>query len=105
MGKYFHIYQYTDKLKARLVVYQLRGKATLWWEEIKTVRRIDEEQVTWNEFQKNFKDKYLTEHYYDEKAKEFHELRFGTLTMDEYVTRFTSLLRYVPYMQEEKDKI
>jgi len=25
--------------------------------------------------------------------------------MDEYVKRFTSLLRYVPYMQEEKTKI
>jgi len=25
--------------------------------------------------------------------------------MDEYVTRFTSLLNYVPYMQEEKAKI
>jgi len=49
-------------------VYQLRGKVTLWWEEIKTVRKIDEEHVTWNEFQKHFKDKYLTEHYYDEKA-------------------------------------
>jgi len=69
------------------------------------VRKIDEEQVTWQEFQKHFKEKYLIEHYYDEKAKEFHELRLGTLTMDECVKRFTSLLRYVPYMQEEKPKI
>ena len=67
--------------------------------------KLDEEQVTWNEFQKHFKDKYLTECYYDEKAKEFHELRLGTLTMDEYVTRFMSLLCYVPYMQEKKAKI
>lgn len=42
MRKYFHIYEYTNKLKARLAFYQLRGKATLWWEEIKTVRKIDE---------------------------------------------------------------
>lgn len=68
MGKYFQIYEYTDRLKGWLAVYQLRGKVTLWWEEIKTVRKIDEEHVTWNEFQKHFKDKYLTEHYYDEKA-------------------------------------
>ena len=94
-----------DKLKARLTFYQLRGKATLWVEEIKSVRKIDEEHVTWNGFQKHFKDKYLTECYYDEKAKEFHVLRLGTLTVDEYVARFTSLLRYVPYMQEEKAKI
>lgn len=68
MSKYFQIYGYTDKLKAQLVVYQLRGKATLWWEEIKTARKIDE-QVTWNKFQKNFKDKYLTERYYNKKEK------------------------------------
>jgi len=41
MRKYFQIYNYTDKLEAGLAVYQLRGKATLWWEEIKTVRKID----------------------------------------------------------------
>lgn len=92
-------------MKARLVVYQLRGKATLWWEEIKSIRKIDEEKVTWNEFPNHFNDKYLTECYYDEKAKEFHELRLGTLTMDEYVARFTSLLCYVSYMEEEKAKI
>jgi len=59
MGKYFQIYEYTDKPKARLVVYQLRGKATLCCKEIKTVRKIDEEQVTWQEFTKHFKEKYL----------------------------------------------
>jgi len=105
MSKYIHIYDYTNKLKACLAFYQLRGKATLWSEEIKTVRKIDEEHVTWKEFQKHFKDKYLTERYYDKKENEFHELRLGTLTMDEYVKRFTSLLCYVPYMQEEKAKI
>lgn len=105
MIKYFQIYDHTNKLKARLAVYQLSGKATLWWEEIKTVRKIDEEHVTWKEFQKNFKDKYPTKRYHDEKEKEFHKLRLGILTMDEYVKRFTSLMRYVPYMQEEKAKI
>ena len=63
MRKYFKIYDYTNKLKARLGVYQLRGNATIWWKEIIVVRKIIEEQVTWNEFQKNFKDKYLTERY------------------------------------------
>lgn len=72
MGKYFHIYEYIEQLKERLEVYQLRGKATLWWEEIKIVRKINEEKVTWKEFQKHFKDKYLTEQYYNEKEKKFH---------------------------------
>ena len=27
------------------------------------------------------------------------------MTMDEYITKFTSLLRYVPYLREEKAKV
>lgn len=60
MRKYFHIYDYTEKFKAWPEVYELRGKETLSWEEIKIVWNIDEERVTWQEFQKHLKDKYLT---------------------------------------------
>ena len=47
----------------------------------------------------------MNERYYDDKAKEFHELRPGQLTIDEFVTKFTNLLRYVPYRREEKEKV
>lgn len=47
----------------------------------------------------------LIEWFYDEKAKELHELRLGFLDMHEYITRFTSLLWYVPYILEEKSKV
>ena len=46
MNKYFQVYEYSSKLKARLAVYQLREKATLWWEEVKNVRSIDDQDVT-----------------------------------------------------------
>eukprot|EP00253_Pinus_taeda_P024823 PITA_24823 len=39
------------------------------------------------------------------QAREFHDLRLGQQTMDEFVTKFTSLLRYVPYIREEKAKV
>eukprot|EP00253_Pinus_taeda_P015342 PITA_15342 len=45
------------------------------------------------------------ERLYDEKAREFHDLRLGQQTMDEFITHFTSLLRYVPYIREEKAKV
>ena len=47
----------------------------------------------------------MSERYYDEKAKEFNDLRLGTLTMDEFVTKFVNLQRYVPYLKEEKAKV
>jgi len=80
-------------------------RATLWWEEVKTVRGVNEQNITWENFQRYFKERYLTEQFYDKKAKEFHVLRLGQMTMDEFITKFTSLLRYVPYIREEKAKM
>ena len=96
MNKYFQLYEYEHNLKARLAIFQIQGKATLWWEEVKIVRGVSEQNITWEEFQKFFKERYLTERFYDEKARDFHDLRLGQQTMDEFITRFTSLLRYVP---------
>eukprot|EP00253_Pinus_taeda_P017453 PITA_17453 len=105
MNKYFQLYEYDHNLKARLAIFQLQGKATLWWEEVKIVKGVTEQNITWDNFQKFFKERYLPERFYDEKAREFHDLRLGQQTMDEFITRFTSLLRYVPYIREEKVKV
>ena len=69
MVKYFQVYEQKSILKTRLEIYQLHGKATLWWEEIKMVHMLDEKVVTWEEFHAKFKYRYLNERYYDDKAK------------------------------------
>ena len=43
--------------------------------------------------------------YYDDKIKEFYELRLGQHTMEEYTNRFLEMLRYVRYIMDEKVKI
>eukprot|EP00253_Pinus_taeda_P030276 PITA_30276 len=83
----------------------LQGKATLWWEEVKIVKGVTEQTITWDNFQRYFKERCLTECFYDEKAREFHDLHLGQQTMDEFITRSTSLLHYVPYIREEKEKV
>ena len=52
-----------------------------------------------------FKKKYLSKRYYDDRAKDFYELKVGSMTDDEYTSRFLKLLRYVPYLKDEKAKI
>ena len=47
----------------------------------------------------------MSEKYFDEKAKEFYELKLGQLTIEEYVNKFLNLLRYVPYIKAEKAKV
>jgi hypothetical protein len=54
---------------------------------------------------KYFRKKYLSEKYFDEKTKEFYELKLGQLTIEEYVNKFLDLLRYVPYIKAEKAKV
>eukprot|EP00253_Pinus_taeda_P033796 PITA_33796 len=105
MNKYFQLYEYDHNFKARLDIFQLQGKATLWWEEVKIVKGVMEQTITWENFQRYFKERYLTERFYDEKVREFHDLWLGQQTMDEFITRFTSLLCYVPYIREEKEKV
>lgn len=79
--------------------------ATLWWEEVTNVRGIKDQNMTWDEFQWYFNEKYLTERFYDEKCHDFHDLRLGQLYMDEFITKFTSLLKYVLYLRYEKAKV
>ena len=61
-------------------------------------------ELSWKIFEKYFKNKYLFERYYDQNTKEFYELKLGQLTMDEYVNKFLELIRYVPYIKDEKTK-
>jgi hypothetical protein len=56
-------------------------------------------------FEKYFKNKCLSERYYDDKTKEFYELKLGQLTIHEYINKFLELLRYMPYIKEENMKM
>ena len=103
MVKYFQVYEYGSNLKTILVIYQLEGKSTLWWEETKMVHVLDEKIVTWEDFKTKFKSTYVNERYYDEKSKEFHELRLGQLNIDEFVTKCTNC--FIMYLILEKRRL
>jgi hypothetical protein len=47
----------------------------------------------------------LSEKYFDEKTKDFSELKMGQVTIEECVSRLFELLRYVPYIKAEKEKV
>ena len=68
------------------------------------MKGVHEEDLSWKRFEKYFRKKYLLERYFDEKDKEFYELKLGQLTIEEYVNKFLDLLRYVPYIKAEKPK-
>jgi hypothetical protein len=105
LKKHFKVYDYSENLKAQITIFNLNGKDSIWWEDLKNVKRIHEKELSWKQFEKHFKKKYLSEKYFDEKTKEFYELKLGQLNIEEYINKFLELLRYVPYIKDEKVKV
>ena len=104
MKKYFQIYNYSDRLKSWIAIYNLTRKADIWWQDTKMVKNIKENYLTWRVFKKYFKRKFLSEQYYEEIYKEFYKLKLGSTSMKELSSKFLSLLRYVSYIIDEKPK-
>jgi hypothetical protein len=105
LKKYFRVHDYSENLKARIAIFNLNGKASIWCEDLRNVKGIHEKDLSWKQLEKYFKKKYLSENYFDGKAKEFYELKLGQLTIDEYINKFLELMRYVPYIKDEKVKM
>lgn len=81
----------------------MKGKVDIWWEDIKRVRDIKIDDLSWWEFKRIFRKNYLLERYYENKAKELYELKMGSTTDEEYSTKFIELIRYVLYRNDEKN--
>jgi hypothetical protein len=86
-------------------MYQLKGKASMWWDQLVQVKHVIEKDITWKEFKRYFERKYLTKRYYDRKMKELFELKLGSMTIDEYERRFLELLKYVLFIKDEAVQI
>ena len=85
----------SDTTRIGLAAFQLEGEAQVWWNLAKTSR--DLEAMTWAEFHDLFMDKYFLDTARHVKAQEFLELKQGTMTVLEYVARFTKLARFADH--------
>ena len=65
----------------------------MWWDWVKTSRDI--EVMTWAEFHELFTGKYFLVTARHAKAREFLELKQGTMTVMEYMAKFTELAHFV----------
>ena len=67
--KYFQIYNYSNNMKVRMAIYNLKGKANIWWQDLKISHGLKEKNLEWLEFKKLFKKQYLSKIYYERKTK------------------------------------
>ena len=85
-------------------VFLLQGDAYNWW---KTVPHslVQPPVLTWDDFLREYHEKYAPSVYKKEKRREFIELKQNNLTMAEYGLRFTQLSVYAANLittEEEK---
>ncbi|KAA3484628.1 Protein MCM10 [Gossypium australe] len=67
-------------------------KSYQWWKTLISV--APKERVTWDFFQIEFRKKYISERFIDQKRKEFLELKQGRMTVSEYEQEFVRLSQY-----------
>ena len=105
MRNYFQLQNYYSHAKGRIAMYQLKGKASMWWDQLVQVEHIREKDITWIEFKRYFEKKYLTKRYYDRNMKDLFGLKLGSMTIDEYERIFLELLKYASFIKDETVKI
>jgi len=55
MRKYFRLHNYSSQAEGRISIYQLKGKASMWWDQLVQVQHIEEKKITWRYFKKYLK--------------------------------------------------
>lgn len=76
----------------KCVVSLLRDSAYYWWKTLVSV--VPKERVTWDFFQEEFRKKYISQRFIDQKRKEFLELKQGNMTVTDYEREFVRLSKY-----------
>jgi hypothetical protein len=89
------VVQRNNREKVLLALHQLIGSADDWWDAY--VKAHEEpDTINWNEFKMVFRSHHVPQGVIKLKKKEFQDLKQGSMTVSEYVTRFTQLSRYAP---------
>jgi hypothetical protein len=55
MRKYFQLHNYSSHAEGRIVIYSLKIKASMWWDQLVQVQHIREKNVTWKEIKKHLR--------------------------------------------------
>ncbi|WVZ51123.1 hypothetical protein U9M48_002299 [Paspalum notatum var. saurae] len=85
----------TDEECVALVVHQLKGSASAWWDSF-CGTHDDPASITWEEFTVAFKELFVPKEMMMQKAAEFRNLKQGTMRVQEYVNLFIKMMRYAP---------
>jgi hypothetical protein len=91
--KKLQVVQCNNREKVIFASHQLEGPTADWWD---TYIEAHEEpkSINWQEFKNSFRSHHVLLRVMKLKKKEFKDLKQGSMTVSEYVTRFTQLSCY-----------
>ncbi|KAK8686163.1 hypothetical protein V6N13_125190 [Hibiscus sabdariffa] len=93
----------SDEHKLECVVALLADEALSWWETTTLTASI--ESVTWKFFVEEFKKKYISDQYLNNRRNRFLHLKQANKPIEQYVAEFCKYCKYeAEYMKTEKDK-
>ncbi|XP_073121752.1 uncharacterized protein [Henckelia pumila] len=90
----FDYVQLTDADCVRCAIFMFRDDARVWWQGARSA--VDMTTLTWNGFKDVFYGKYFTISTRTRLAREFLELRQGSMSIAVYVKKFESVRYFVP---------
>ncbi|XP_073064012.1 uncharacterized protein [Primulina eburnea] len=97
----FNLLEYSQDIRLKLSIYQLKDRAQLWWEATEEAMKDSSEIVTWDAFRAHFTQEYAPPSYYAAKEEEFNQLVQGNKSVVEYASQFYALLPYVPHVAKK----
>ncbi|XP_056697635.1 uncharacterized protein [Spinacia oleracea] len=93
--KLFDAINCPEDLKINNDVYYLREEANLWWSQLKK-DLMTKPDFDWETMKEALRAKFYPPYLKKQKCLEFTNLRMGTMTVNEYYTKFIELMRFTP---------
>jgi hypothetical protein len=103
MEKKLQVVQCNNHEKVLLASHQLSGPAVDWWNAYVEAHE-EPESINWLEFRAAFRGHQVPQGVIKLKKKEFRDLKQGSMSVNEYVTKFTQLSRYAPHEVDTDEK-
>jgi hypothetical protein len=101
--KKLQVVQCNNRKKVLFSSCQLDGPAVDWWDAYVEAHE-EPENINWQEFKNSFRSHHVQLRMMKLKKKEFEDLKQGSMSVNEYVTRFTQLSRYAPDNMDTDEK-
>ncbi|XP_041011309.1 uncharacterized protein LOC121255087 [Juglans microcarpa x Juglans regia] len=96
-----------DDQKVTYAAFNLTDAANKWWKSTRALLQMelgDGVPITWECFRKIFLERFFPQTLCESRARQFADLTQGTMTVDQYATKFMELSHFASYLIPNEEK-